>query len=196
MVFREIGCSFIEGKSRFTQLEISKKLGLSLSIVNGALKNLSEINAVKIMPKGFEIVAFDRMLLYWATHRNLKKDIIYSTRAEAKVTDIEKSMPSGIAFTGYTAYKFLFEEVPADYSEVYLYATTEALEEIKTRFAQNSKRPNVFVLKCAADMENPIIHKRLKKMCVCGAQLFADLWNMEEWYAKDFADALYARLIK
>ena len=194
IVFRTIACGYIEGKRSFTQLEISKDLGVSLSIVNGAVTGLEGINAVRVKPRSFEVVALDRLLLYWATHRNLKKDIVYQTRADMPTKGIEKGMPDGVAFTGYTAYRFLFNEAPADYSEVYLYATEDGLKEIKRRFSTNSKIPNIIVLKCDGEMEKAIKEHKLKASSVCTAQLFVDLWNMNQWYAKDFVDALSRRL--
>jgi hypothetical protein len=111
--------------------------------------SLRDINAVRVKQRSFEVTALDRLLLYWATHRSLKKDIVYQTRADAQVKDIERGMPNEIAFTGYTAYKFLFNEVPADYSEVYVYATDNGLKEVKRRFGANGKIPNVIVRKDA-----------------------------------------------
>jgi hypothetical protein len=194
IIFREVGCAYIEGRTNFTQLELSRTLGLSLSIVNKAIRDLSDINAVRIKQRSFDIIAYDRLLLYWATHRNLKKDIIYRTRADMQVRDIERNMPENIAFTGYTAYKLLFKETPADYSEVYLYATNNSVSELKRRFPQRDGVPNLIVLKCDPDLENRIMGRRLVNSSVCPSQLFSDLWNMNEWYSKDFVDALSKRV--
>jgi predicted transcriptional regulator len=195
IVFREVSCAFIEnGRTNFTQLELSKRLELSLSIVNKAVRNLSDINAVRIKQRSFDVIALDRLLLYWATHRTLKKDTIYQTRVDMSVRDIEKTMPDGIAFTGYTAYRLLFKEAPADYSEVYLYAGKDILYGIKRRFAAHEGVPNVIVLKCDTVLENAIDGHKLKNSSVCAAQLFVDLWNMNQWYSKDFVDALARRV--
>lgn len=195
IVFRAIGCSYIDGKRSFTQLGLSNELRVSLSIVNGAIGNLKEIGAVRVKSRSFDVVALDRLLLYWATHRSLKKDIVYQTRANLSVKDIERSMPEGIAFTGYSGYRSLFKETPADYSEVYLYATDDGLKEIKKRFESNDKISNIIVLKCDSNLETAIKEHRLKNSSVCAAQLFVDLWNMNQWYAKDFVDALSKRLM-
>ena len=110
------------------------------------------------------------------------------------VKDMEKDMPDEVAFTGYTAYRFIFNESPADYSEVYLYATESSLKEIKRRFTPSSKIPNITVLGADECLKKAIAGKKLRHSSVCQAQLFADLWNMKEWYAKEFADALSKRL--
>ena len=194
MAFRKIGCDSIKERGRFTQLGISKELGVSLSVVNGAVKELSAINAVRINKRSFEVIALDRLLLYWATHRNLGKDIVYRTRAEMTVKEIEREMPVGIAFTGYTAYIRLYGDAPADYSEVYAYAADSALGEVRRRFKPTAKKPNITILRCDRELEREIQEGKLRNLSVCPAQLFVDLWNMNEWYAKDFTDALSKRL--
>lgn len=195
IVFRRLGCGYIdEGRRSFTQLDLSRELGMSLSIVNAAITSLRDVNAVRVKQRSLEIMALDRLLLYWATHRNLRKDIVYQTRVHAPVLEIEKSMPDGIAFTGYTAYRFLFKEAPADYSEVYLYSGDDALSEIKSRFQPDERTPNLFVLECDSDLEGSIKGRKLRSSSVCVAQLFVDLWNMNEWYAKDYVEALSKRL--
>ncbi|MGI0141368.1 MAG: hypothetical protein ACREBF_01810 [Candidatus Micrarchaeales archaeon] len=193
-VYRRIACGFLDGEGSFTQLSLSKSLGLSLSTVNAAVVNLRDISAVRVKQRSFEVVAFDRLLLYWATHRLLKKDIIYQTRVDMPVREIERSMPQEIAFTGYTAYRLIFKEAPADYSEVYVYATEPGLSIVKKRFPKNDKIPNVVVLKCDGNLKNAIEQGKLKHSSVCEAQVFVDLWNMGEWYAKDYVDALAKRV--
>lgn len=193
-VYREIGCDYVSGRRSFTQLRLSKGLNLSLSTVNSAVKALEGINAVHVKQRSFDVIALGRLLLYWATHRNLKKDVIYQTRADLPVEEVERSMPDGIAFTGYTAYRLLYNDTPADYSEVYVYATGEGLREIESRFKRNEKIPNIIVLKCDAVLEAAISGRKLEHSSVCAAQLFADLWNLNQWYAKDYTDALSERL--
>ncbi len=195
IVFRRLSCGYIDdGRRSFTQLDLSRELGVSLSIVNAAVTSLRDVNAVRVKQRSLEIMSLDRLLLYWATHRSLRKDIVYQIGVQAPALEIEKSMPGGIAFTGYTAYRFLFKEAPADYSEVYLYAGDDALAEIKSRFPPGKRAPNLFVLKCDSDLEKSINGRKLKNSSVCEAQLFVDLWNMNEWYAKDYVDALSKRL--
>lgn len=193
-ILRKVGCGYMDGKKEFTQLEISKELGVSLSIVNRVVTTLREINAVRVRRRSFSVIALDRLLLYWATHRNLKKDIVYQTRADLPVEEIERTMPNGIAFTAYTAYRLLFGEAPADYSEVYLYADGDLLKEVKRRFGSNDRIPNVIVLKCDRYLEVEMKEHKLRSSSVCRAQLFVDLWNINQWYAKDYVDALSKRL--
>ncbi|MBW2975807.1 winged helix-turn-helix domain-containing protein [Candidatus Woesearchaeota archaeon] len=186
LVYREILNKFIEEKNaKLTQLGLAHALKISLSTVNNALKPLIKMGAVKVNLRNFEIVNAKKILYYWASMRNIKKDIIYKTRVECKTTvaEIEKKMPPGIVFAAYTAYKLKFNDAPADYSEVYVYCADEGLKELTRRFPPKNNNPNLFVLR--KDFED-------KKMPA--AQVFVDLWNLKEWYASDFVNALEKRL--
>ncbi len=189
-VYREILYRTIEKKEfQLTQSELSKKLGLSLSIVNLAVKKLESIGAIKIMQRSFKVIDVKKILYFWASARNLKKDIIYSARINMPVREIERNLPD-ITFTVYTAYKLKFNDTPADYSEVYVYADEKELETIKKRFpkAENEKKPNLFVLKKDKTLN---LYKTLPI-----SQIFVDLWNLKEWYAKDFLNALEMRIFE
>lgn len=187
LVYRDILRSFMEKKkARFTQLELAKALGISLSTVNNALQPLRSMGAIKVKRRGFELVNVRKILYYWASVRSLERDVIYKTRIDVKgtVSEIEKGMPPQVVFAAYSAYKFRFKDVPADYSEIYVYCSEDGLKEVAKRFPQSkSLNPNVFVLrKEFAGNEMPT------------AQVFVDLWNMKEWYAKDFLKALEEKL--
>jgi|SRR3989344_4730362 len=189
-IYREILYNTIEIK-RFdlTQSELSKKLSISLSIVNSVVKRLNSIGAVKIQQRSFRIIDVMKILYFWASLRNLEKDIIFKIRIDVSVREIERAMLD-LIFTGYTAYKLRFNDIPADYSEVYVYADEEELEEIKKRFSKfklsiNGKE-NLLVLKKDSLLD---LHKKIPL-----AQIFVDLWNLREWYAKDFIDAFEKKL--
>ncbi|MFH0714983.1 MAG: hypothetical protein V1847_04330 [Candidatus Diapherotrites archaeon] len=128
----------------------------------------------------------EKALAFWASIRNLEKDIVYKTRAELKVAEIEKLMPSGISFTAFSAFKRRFKEVPADYSEVYVYAGEEELAELKKRFPPKEGPANLIVL---AKPKNIEVEK-----IVSNEQMFVDLWNLKEWYAKEFLTALKKKM--
>ena len=183
-IFRELLYKAIEKKEfKLTQSELSKKLAVSLSIVNSAIKKLASIGAVKISKRSFNILDIKKILYFWASLRNLEKDIIFKARIEAPVREIERAMPD-VIFTAYTAYKLKFKDVPADYSEVYVYAEEKELEKIKSRiksFKVSEKNPNFFALKKDSALA---MHKELPL-----AQIFVDLWNLKEWYAKEFINS-------
>ena len=182
-VYREILFQAMEKKNNnLTQSNTASALGISLSIVNLSLKPLIRMNAIRINKRSFDITDKNKILYYWASKRNLEKDIIYKTRVDLQVKDIEKQMPDNIVFTAYSSYKFKFKDVPADYSEVYIYGD----EDIKKRFKENNKTPNLFVLKKDSS------EKYGKTTTI--ANLFVDLWNLRQWYAKDFLNALEVKI--
>lgn len=167
-----------KGNRKMTQAQLARALRISLSTVNAALNHIKKMHAVEVRPRNFVVVDPKKILYYWASVRNLERDIVYATRADMTVSEIEKSMPPAVVYAAYSAYKMRFRDVPADYSEVYVYG---AEEEIRKRFPPSEKRPNIFVLKPAGG-----------KMTI--ANMFADLWNMKEWYARDFVVALEMKI--
>lgn len=194
ILFRVIACEYLRGKKSFTQLELARDTGISLSTVNLAISNLSKVNAIKVMQRSFSVISLERLLMFWTAHRNLARDVSYSTNVDDSVKGVEGSMPDGIAFTAYTAYKLLYNDVPADYSEVYVYAGQESLKEIQKRFAYKKGIPNLFVLEADAILSREISEHKLSHSSVCPAQAFVDLWNIKAWYANDFVSALKTRL--
>lgn len=183
-IYREILYQTIEQKNRtFTQKELSTRLNISLGNVNHALLPLRKMGAIKVNPRNFVVFNPKKILYYWACLRNVDKDIIYKTRIDASVRDIEQKMPRGVLYTAYSGYKFLYHDVPADYSEVYVYS--DSLDVIKKRFPIVEKIPNLFVLQMDENMHYPSI---------LAGQVFVDLWNLKEWYAKDFLKAFEVRL--
>jgi len=189
--YREVAADYLSGKNSFTQKELANRLGISIGNVNKALKALEAINAVRITPKSFSIIAIDRLMLYWATHRKLNNDIVYKAFSDMHISEIEASMPNGTAFTAYTAYKKIYKSTPADYSEVYVYAAESALNEIERRFPMKSGAYNIFILKA-----DRVLAERIKNSVAVAPlpNVFVDLWNIRTWYAKEFTDALSKKL--
>ena len=186
LVFREVLYGALEkGKGSFTQLGLSESLGISLSTVNNALRPLRQMGAVKVKKMCFDVVSARKLLYYWASVRNLEKDIVYVTRVGFKstVSEVEKGMPPAVVFAAYSAYKFRFNDAPADYSEVYVYCDEESLKDLVKRFPEKKGNPNLFVLR-----------KDFMGSQVSVAQIFVDLWNLREWYARDFVKALEERI--
>lgn len=186
-VYREVLYQAMEKREkRMTQLELSRTLGMSLSIVNLALKKLARVGAVRIEKMSFAVFDVWKILYLWASVRNIEKDIIYRARVEMPVREIERAMPD-VAYAAYSAYKLKFRDVPADYSEVYMYAAEDDIGEIKKRIKRITGIPNLFILKKDSNLE------RYGKTGTLG-QLFVDLWNMREWYASEFLKEMERRL--
>jgi len=184
-VYREILYQCLEKKnSTLTQLALAKKLHLSLSTVHYALQPLQQMGAIEIGLKNFRVLDAAKIIYHWASVRNITKDIVYKTRVEQPVRTIESEMPANIIWGAYSAYKYKFKDVPADYSEVYVYGDEM---EMKKRFPNQPQQPNMFVLK----PDNMIAEYGNTTTL---AQTMVDLWNLPEWYAKEFVEALKKRI--
>jgi len=186
-VYREILTSVIEKRNKkFKQLELSRTCNLSLSTVFHALKPLEKMNAIQKKRFGFIVVDARKILLYWASIRNLEKEIVYQTYVNKKVDEIEGLMPSNCIYTAYSAFKFKFKKLPSEYSEVVVYGKREDFEK---RFGKENLRlkPNLIVLS---------FDEHLPKFGSIAPlpQIFVDLWNLKSWYAKDFLKELEGRM--
>ncbi|PIU37000.1 hypothetical protein CO005_02215 [Candidatus Roizmanbacteria bacterium CG_4_8_14_3_um_filter_34_9] len=176
-IWRELLDRVIEERNPdFTITELAKKYSLSTSVVNHALIPLRNLNIVKINKTLSKVVDWERLLFFWATRRNLKKDIIYSTFSPLPVYDREGLMPSEVISTGFTSFRYLLNKTPADYDHIYFYSNK--IEKITKRFPNNKRPSNIFILR-----PDPYLLKS-KKLGL--AQLFVDLWNLPEWYAREF----------
>ncbi|MEK6981943.1 MAG: helix-turn-helix domain-containing protein [Candidatus Micrarchaeota archaeon] len=186
IIYRYLLDQYFEKKQfKFTQSELAKFFHISLSTVNNALKPLRAMGAVEVKSRSFNMLDSKKLILYSATIRKFEKDIIYSTRYENSVSEMEKLMPSGAVFTAYSAYRFAYKDAPSDYSEIYVYLSKEELIEIKERFPPKTGSPNLFVLE-----KDSFIRKNK----VSSSQIFVDLWNIRTWYAKEYLDAVEKRL--
>ena len=186
-IWRELLNRIIEKRiPEFTIIELAKKYSLSTSVVNHALIPLRELNIIKINKVSSKVIDWERLLFFWATRRNFKKDIIYSTFSPLAVYDREGLMPSDVIPTAFTAFRYLVNKIPSDYDHVYFYSNKT--EEIIKRFPKNQRPSNIFILK---PDEYLLKHKKVGL-----AQLFVDLWNLPEWYAKVFQEATLLEIKK
>lgn len=80
-----------------------------------------------------------------------------------------------------------YKETPADYDKVYVYADKKIVAEIKKRFSQEPGYQNIFVV-----LKDPYL--RDSDGIIPDVQLYADLWNLSDWYARDFLNALKAKI--
>lgn len=163
----------------FEQKELAEKFNFSTSTVFAALKPLRSIGAVTVTGRNFKIADFEKILLFWATHRNLNRDIIYQTRVEAPALEIEGLMPPNITYGAYSAARMLLKSASADYDKVYVYS-----DSLEKRFPQKAGAPNIFALKSDPFLKNGI---------TTVSQTFVDLWNLPDWYAQDFLNDLKAK---
>ena len=134
ILLREILCLSMNGMTGITQSQLSTSLRISLGMVNKTILKLRRMGSVRINTRNFNVIDCKRLLLYWATIRNIERDVVYSTRANLPVKEIERSLPPGAMFTAYSGVKLSFGEIPSDYSEVWVYADDVVTEEIQRRF--------------------------------------------------------------
>lgn len=190
VIWREILFQATKNKKfEGTQKKIAQKYHFSLSTVFNALKIPRNSGALRVGGRGFRVQDIEKFLYLWATFRNLKKDIIYQTNVPKKVQDIEGEMPPSIIFGAFSSYRKKYKTAPADYDKIYVYSKKDKIKEIKKRFPLRKGYPNLIVL--AAD---PWL-KNLGKLTP-DCQTFVDLWNLPEWYAKDFLGSLKEKIFK
>lgn len=186
-IWRELLERTIEkGNNTFKIIELAKKFNLSTSVVYHSLQPLKELNIIKVGKSRSELIDWERLLFFWATKRSLKKDIVYQTYSCLPVLEREGLMPANVIPTAYTAFRFYFKKTPADYDTCYFYSND--LTEIKKRFPEIKGEPNVFILK-----PDPYL---LKAKRIALPQIYVDLWNLPQWYAKDFQEALLLEIRK
>lgn len=191
VIWREILFSALEkNKTNFTQKELAEKYGFSLSTVFNALKIPRSSGIIQAGGRGFNVLDSEKFLYLWATLRRMKKDIFYKTRIEKPVRQIEEEMPPGVIFGVFSAYVKKYKDAPADYDKVYIYAQKSRLAEIKRRFPAQKGRENLIVLSV-----DPWL-KTFGAGITSDCQTFVDLWNISDWFAKDFLEALKLKLLK
>jgi hypothetical protein len=169
----------------FTQKKIASTFHFSTSTVFNALKAPRKMGAVAVTGRYFRLLDAEKLLLLWATHRDLKKDILYATAVDMPAREIEGNMPPDAIFAAFSAYRLKYNDAPADYTEVYVYS--QNIDEIKKRFPKTKGAPNLFVLK-----PDPFLSGF--GPTTPDIQTFADLWNLPQWYARDYLTALKKRL--
>ena len=190
IIWREILVQASEQKKNlFTQKELAGVLGVSLSTVFNALKIPRQAHMIDVSGRNFRLDSYHKLLLLWASHRVLQKDMLYTTRVDIASKAIEALFPPSAQFGFYSAFAFSYQETPADYDHVYVYGDSLMLPEIRNRFSigdEKSKNPNVFLL------------KKDSRIAQLGhmppEQIFVDIWNAPEWYAKDFLKSLEDKL--
>lgn len=177
-----------KGNFKRTQQEIAVQLGCSLSTVNHALNIPTQIGAIRKESKFFVLEDFKKLLYYWASVRHLARDIVYATHVDLPVPQIEGQAPPDSIYACYSAARHLLGEPPADYAAVYFYVQPEDLTQFQERFPLNKKTaPNVFALQAPQNL-------RHTKEGTTLIQTFVDIWNLKDWYAKDFIRALEEKI--
>ena len=186
IIWRELLFEVIEkGNRNFTQKDIAAKFGFSTSTVFQALKTPRKMGAVRVSGRNFTLEDPEKLLYHWASVRDIEKDVIFKGRVDSSIFEVEGAMPPEIVFGGYTAARNILEVSPADYDKVFVY--TKEVSGIKDRFNFTKGNPNLFILKADEFIEK---YGQVTTL----AQTFVDLWNMSEWYAKEFSRSLKEKI--
>jgi len=172
--------------NKTTQKQLAKDCDISIGTVNYALKPLHQMGVIEKRQRSFKIVNPKKLLIYWASIRNLINEIIYTTFSKESTRNIELMMPPCV-FTAYSGYRHKFNDSPTDYSEVYAYCDPVL---VKKRFPPvKDQTTNIFILK-----KDPYIEKRSKKGIAPLSLIYTDLWNLNTWYANEFLKDLEKKL--
>lgn len=169
----------------FQQKEIAEKFNFSLSTVFNALKIPRQIKALEISGRGFKLINIEKLLYLWGTQRKLDKDVIYKTFVNDKIEKIEGAMPDGIIWGAYSAYKYKFNSAPSDYGKVCVYSSDP--DSVKNRFPLIKGPANLYVLK-----SDPYLKAYGNSAPL--PQIFVEIWNMSDWYGKEFLEKLKEKM--
>jgi hypothetical protein len=178
-IWRHILFETIEKKQpHFQQQQLAAHFSISSSTVNAALTPLRRLGGIRVGGRGFDVVDYEKILYHWANIRRFQHDIAYSFRLSSPIPDIEGQLPPGTIPAAFSAVRERFGEPPADYDAVYCYHSDPNI--VHQRFINEcvKGKSNVFVLQA-----DPFL-SRYPSLPL--AQLFVDLWNITDWYAKDF----------
>lgn len=169
-------------QAHFQQQKLAKKLDLSLSTVNHALKNLRQMGAVQIGGRGGQVIDYEKILMHWANYRQLNQDIVWRRKLSGSVLEIEGLLPPGTILGAYSAVRHWYKEAPADYSTVYVYHPRPELV-VKRFEGQSGRETELVCLKPAPKIP-------LRKETTTLAHTFVDLWNLTDWMAKEFINRI------
>ncbi|MBU0998574.1 hypothetical protein KJ570_03535 [Patescibacteria group bacterium] len=173
---------------KHTQKSLADYFGYSLSTINLAIKKAEAIGAIKMSGKFFVLSDPKKLLFYWATHRDLDKDYLYKTYSSLPISEIEGLIPPQSIIGGFSAAKKILGEAPSDYSKVFFYLPQEEIETATKRYPPSVKEPkNIFILKSYPKQKE---YGQIATL----PQTFVDLWNLPDWYAKDFLTSLEEKI--
>ena len=139
-------------------------------MVNLIVAKLERLGTIEKKPLGFRVIDPKKILIYWASKRDLTKDVIYEASSPLSALEIEAQMPSGAIFTSYSGYRLKFGTTPVDYDEVYVYADPQ---EVERRFQVRKIKKNLFVLS-----SDPHLERVSEGGTAPLAQIYVDLWQL------------------
>ncbi len=187
-ILREILHRVYERNEYFmSQKSLSQACEVSMETVNRLVAKLHRFRSIEKKPRGFRVTGPTKVLTYWASTRNLPRDIVYSAYSPDSASKIERDLPPGTIFTAFSGYRRGFKEAPGPYEEVYAYADPD---EVRRRFTEReTERANLFVLR-----SDPHLRRVSEGGAAPLAQIYADLWQIGGAKADEFLLELEKRL--
>jgi len=188
IIWRELLFQTLEKKNNcFTQKKLALKFNFSTSTIFQALKVPRKMGAVRVGGREFVLQDPEKLLYHWASVRDIKKDLIYQTSSDMSMLELESSMVPEVVFGAFSAYRLRFNDAPADYDHLWTYIKPSDLPHLKDRFPFQKGQANLFFLQA-----DPFLAKYGKTTTMC--QTFVDLWNLPDWYAKEYVNALKEKI--
>lgn len=186
-VWRHLLASGEQGRWRWPGLAaLGSELGIATSTIHRALAYPTEIGAVTVEPSGgFTVSDAGRLLLYWAAHRNLRKDITRKFRTALPVLEVTRiiseaagsesaSRPAPPVLGGFSALvTAMGKNTIADYTTVMVYGEPEGIPEDRAGDTE------VIVLQ-----PDPLLGNYGRFTTL--AQSWADLFNLPGWQSSRF----------
>jgi len=172
MILREILYRVYERNEGFmSQKALAETCRVSMDTVNRLVTKLHRFRSVEKKPLGFRVTDPKKILSYWASTRDLHKDIVYSTYSPDSTSEIESALPEGSVLTAFSGYRMRFGKGPTPYDEVYVYAPPREVEAMFPK--REVERKNLFVLR-----SDPHLERVGKDGVAPLAQIYVDLWQI------------------
>jgi hypothetical protein len=186
IVWRHLLVQVIEHRRRrTTMLEIAHQLSLPLVTVHRSLERPRSMGVVEVTPRGVTLLDPHRLLLFWAAHRNLARDILLEASVDLPVSAIESALLPAFIPTAFTAYAARFGNNVASYARVHAYGDPAALPADLPIL--EGGEPTLIVLE-----PDPLLASYGRYAPL--PQIYADLFNINGWQAPRFLDALDQQL--
>lgn len=176
-VYRQLLLSSMNGADRVTQEELARRCRVSLGLVNKTIRKLSSALAVEATSQGVRILSPGRVLNLWATERDVGKDLLDSFRLD-DLREVERSLPSGVVMTAFSAWKSLSGRIPAEYDRLYFYVIDQARFKDWVRFRESERRstnPNIFALTA----EDRHLIETAVNSVACVPQVYVDIYSVD-----------------
>jgi hypothetical protein len=192
-VWRHLVVSGIEhGRRRWPSLgALGKELSMGISTVYRALDHPIEIGSIRLRPGGgIRVVDPGRLLMLWAGHRRLNRDLIERFEVKASAPIVEASITGAESILGGfgAAVAHIGGNRIADYDTVLVYGTPHLAAAETVDDADPQRVTEVLVAEPDSLLPR---HGRVTPL----SQAWVDLFALPGWQAARFVRHLLPRLV-